>query len=283
MKDEGMEREWEKIIDMEKNSGFINGLEFAVRRLFERIGGAIDFAWRRTGQSQSVARTDLSALVPQIERAVENSLRREGGSIIAPNLIELRYDYETYTKMGGKRREYLQRELSVSIYEYVYNRRYKTLRDLQVKISYDAFTRGLEISLGFGEVKKTVIVRSSSGNTEDEDRVEKTSKHPAIACGLVLRGMGVMPELRAQLSSDSEPVGVGRNVANNLVIKDPTVSNFHAAFVLSHEGNLELADRASSNGTYVNGVLLGTGDKTIVRDGDRVRFGEVELILSINM
>jgi FHA domain len=276
-----MEREWEKIITMEKNSGFINGLEFAVRRLFERIGGAIDFAWRRTGQSQSVVRTDLSALVPQIERAVENSLRREGTSIIAPNLIELRYDYETYTKMGGKRREYLQRELSASIFEYVYNRRYTTLRDLQVKISYDAFTRGLEISLGFGEGKKTVIVRSNSGHAEDKERAEH--KQPAIVCGLVLRGMGIMPELHAQVSSNAEPVGVGRNVANNLVIKDPTVSNFHAAFVLSHEGNLELADRASSNGTYVNGVLLGSGDKTIVRDGDRVRFGEVELILSITM
>src|SRR5262245_33798494 len=272
-----MEREWEKIITMEKNSGFINGLEFAVRRLFERIGGAIDFAWRRTGQSQSIARTDLSALVPQIERAVENSLRREGTSIIAPNLIELRYDYETYTKMGGKRREYLQRELSASIYEYVYNRRYTTLRDLQVKISYDAFTRGLEISMGFGEGKKTVIVRSNSGHSEDEER----SKQPEIVCGLVLRGMGIMPELHAQVSNNAEPVGVGRNVANNLVIKDPTVSNFHAAFVLSHEGNLELADRASSNGTYVNGVLLGSGDKTIVRDGDQLRFGDVELILSI--
>jgi hypothetical protein len=269
------------MIVMEKNSGLINGLEFAVRRLFERIGGALDFAWRRTGQSQSIARTDLSALVPQIERAVENNLKRESGSIIAPNLIELRYDYETYTKMGAKRREYLQRELSASIYEFVYNRRYTTLRDLQVKISYDAFTRGLEINLGFGEGKKTVIVRSSSGNLDNEDRVEKGSKQPAIACGLVLRGMGVFPELRAQVSSDAEPVGIGRNVANTLVIKDPTVSNFHAAFVLSNDGKLELADRASSNGTYVNGVLLGTGDKTIVRDGDLVRFGDVELTLTV--
>jgi FHA domain len=268
---------------MEKNSGLINGLEFAVRRLFERIGGAIDFAWRRTGQSQSVVRTDLSALVPQIERAVENNLRREGGSIIAPNLIELRYDYETYTRMGGKRREYLQRELSASIYEFIYNRRYKTLRDLQVKISYDAFTRGLEINLGFGEGKKTVIVRSSSGNTDHEDRAENVAKQPAIACELVLRGMGVFPELRAQVSSDAEPLGVGRNVANSLVIKHPTVSNFHAAFVLSPDGSLELADRASSNGTYVNGVLLGTGNKTIVRDGDLVRFGEVELTLEITL
>ena len=44
---------------------------------------------------------------------------------------------------------------------------------------------------------------------------------------------------------------------------------------------LWLTDLGSSNGTFVNDVRLGEGDKTIVRDGDRLRFGDVELKLEL--
>jgi hypothetical protein len=260
---------------MEKEKGLINRIEFFVRRFFERIGGTVDYALRRSSQSQSAARTDLSALIPQIERAIESNLRREASRIVAPNLIELRYDYETYTRMGAKRREYLQRELSSSLYEFIYNRRYATLDKMLVRIAYDAFTRGLDISLDFGEGKQAVLVKGAP------DRYVKPA--PRKTCEIVLRGVGPRLELQSRLTSDDEPLSVGRNTANNLVINDPTVSNFHAAFVLRPDGSLELADRASANGVYVNGVLIGSGDKTIVRDGDRVRFGDVEMALLLRM
>jgi hypothetical protein len=258
---------------MEKDPDFVNRIEFLVRRFFERIGGAIDFAWRRGGHSQSGGRTDLSALIPQIERVIEANLRRETSRIIAPNLIELRYDYETYTRMGQKRREFLQRELSTNAYEFIYNRRYATLDRVQVKIGYDAFTRGLDIKVDYGEGKQPVVGKGGS-----QERLEN---EPEKSLEVYLHGLATPLDLRARVSSREEPCGIGRNIANILVIKDPTVSNFHAAFLLRPNGTLELADRASANGTYVNGVLIGTGDRMIVRDGDRVRFGDVEMTLTI--
>ncbi len=264
---------------MEKNPGLINRVEIFVRRLFEQIGGALDFALRRGGHSHVGARTDLSTLIPLIERAIENNLQHEATRIIAPNLIELRYDYETYTQMGQRRREFLERELSSSAYEFVYNRRYSTIDKVQLKIAYDAFTRGLEIKVDFGEGKQAVV---GKGGLENGAAAEPSAK-PGCSCQVVLHGVGTFLELRARVVSDEEPVGVGRNIANAMIIKDPTVSNFHAAFVLRADGTLELADRTSANGTHVNGVLLGTGDKAIVRDGDRVRFGEVEMTLSLTM
>lgn len=266
---------------MEKNLDIANRIEIFVRRLIERIGGTIDFAVRRGGPAQA-GRTDLSAIIPQIERAVENHLRREGTQVIAPNLIELRYDYETYIQMGQKRREFLERELSVNIYEYIYNRRYATLGQTQIKIGYDAFTRGLAIKLDFGEPQEAVIAKGSgapgAGNAAASADSEKKS-----SCEIALRGMVDRAELRALLSSNEEPVGIGRNVGNALIIKDSSVSNFHAALLIRPDGSVELADRASANGTFVNGVLLGEGNKTIVRDGDRVRFGEVEMMLTIKL
>jgi len=256
------------------NRGYANRIEGFVRRLFERVGGAIDFSLRR-GEA---ARTDLSALIPQLERAIESQLKKESDAVTAPNLIELRYDYETYTRMGQERRDYLQRELGSSLFEYIHNRRYRTVAPVTVRIGYDAFTRGLEIRLDFGESPETVILTGSGGETVAE---QSPAEAPERRCELVIRGLRTRQELRATLSSRADPIGVGRNVANELRINDATVSNFHAAFRMRPDGQVELADRSSANGTGVNGVMLGQGEKTIVRDGDRIQFGEVEMALSL--
>lgn len=251
----------------------LNRFETMLRRFFERIGGAIDFALRR-GEHQ---RTDLTALIPQVERMLETRLREEAGRTIAPNLIELRYDYETYTRMGQKRREYLQKELRDSLYEYIYNRRYELLHPVQVKIGYDAFTRGMEVKLDFGEGVAAVMIKGEAGKQAEP----ATAVEPQARAEICLIEQGSRQEHRAGLVSGGEPLSVGRNIANAVVIRDPTISNFHAAFVLRTDGTLELADRASANGTAVNGVLLGSADRTIVRDGDRLRFGEVEAMLVV--
>ena len=259
-----------------KEPDLVGRLEFLVRRFFERIGGAIDFALRRGGTSQVGTRTDLSVLVPQIERAIEAHLRPDDSETVAPNWIELRYDYETYTRIGEKRRDYLQKELSASAYEYIYNRRYKTLDDVQVKITYDAFTIGLEIRVNFGKGQHSVIVGAPEGRG-----LSPVGPETGTGCEVTLRGANGFLEVRARVAETSDPVGIGRNSANELIIKDPTVSNFHAAFVLRRDGTLELADRGSANGTYVNGVLIEAGDRVIVRSDDRVRFGDVEMTLTM--
>jgi hypothetical protein len=250
-------------------------LEFFVRRMFERIGAAFDFALRRGSGLEGGASADLATLVAAIERAIEENLRREESRVVAPNLIELRYDYETYTRMGASRREFLQRELSANIYEYIYNRRYATLGETQVKIAYDAFTRGLEVRTGFGEALSLVMPQN-----EPDRAVAATANR---SCQIVLRLAGNSRELRARLASGGDPAGIGRNSANALIIDDPSVSNFHAALMLAPDGALALADRGSSNGTGVNGVMIEAGGKCVVRDGDRVRFGDVEATLSAAM
>src|SRR5262245_28569992 len=258
-----------------KDDNFSSRLEFFARRLFERIGAAIDFALRRGGGFEGGARADLASLGPLIERAIEDDLKREDSRLLAPNLIELRYDYETYTRMGASRREFLQRELDANVYEYIHNRRYATLDAVQVRIAYDAFTRGLEIKTGFGKPIPAVI----SQNAPAEAAAPGRAKSGTLEVILQIDGATLNP--RTRVSSDAEPVGIGRNSANALIIDDSTVSNFHAALSLLANGNIILADRASSNGTFVNGVALETGGRIIVRDGDRLKFGDVEATLKI--
>jgi hypothetical protein len=256
-------------------------LEYFVRRLFERIGGAIDFALRRGGAIEGGSRADLATLAPLIEQAVEENLKREDSRVVAPNLIELRYDYETYTRMGAPRREFLQRELSASIYEYIYNRRYDTLSEVQVRIAYDAFTRGLEIRTGFGEAMPAVIPQNAPEGATRAARSMTAAPNASISRNVVLRLEDGSRELGASVTSNAEPVGIGRNSANSLIVNDPSVSNFHAALTFSADGSLFLADRGSSNGTFVNGVALEPGGRCIVRDGDRLKFGDIEATLKV--
>jgi pSer/pThr/pTyr-binding forkhead associated (FHA) protein len=98
---------------------------------------------------------------------------------------------------------------------------------------------------------------------------------------VVLQIEGASRNSRARVASGGEPAGIGRNSANAIIIDDSTVSNFHAALTILANGNLILADRGGSNGTYVNDVALESGGRCIVRDGDRLKFGDVEATLKI--
>jgi hypothetical protein len=259
-----------------KEADLPHRVEYFVRRFFERLGGALDFALRRPLNPQP--RTDVTALVPQLERAIEEKLRHEGGRVVAPNLIELRYDYETYSRLTAKRREFLERELRATIYEYAHNRRYTTLGDIKVKVGFDVFTRKLTIIARFPDEAEAPPAAQSQGKSPTSADKAAAAQAEARRVEVVLRGN--RRESRARVVSGT-PTGVGRSHDNAIVIEDPSVSNVHAAFSLHANGTLWLADLTSSNGTFVNGVQLGAGDKSVVRGGDRLQFGDVEVTLEV--
>lgn len=250
--------------DLPKDEAITNRVEGGVRKFFERLGGALDFALRRPLNPQP--RTDITALIPQLERAIDDKLKHEGNKVIAPNLIELRYDYETYQQLTNKRIEFLERELRLSVYEYIHNRRYATRGDVQVKLAYDMFTRKLTIKAEFPDEAPPPVAT-------------QTDAAPQIAAAqaeIVLKNKRF--ELRTKAASGAR-IGVGRGHDNILVLEDSTVSSVHAAFTLAANGTLYLTDLGSSNGTFVNGVQIAMGDKTIVRASDQLRFGDVEMTL----
>lgn len=69
-------------------------------------------------------------------------------------------------------------------------------------------------------------------------------------------------------------VTVGRAPDQHIVLDDPSVSRVHAQIVLDN-GYWKLVNLLSSNGTFVNGKKISIAP---IADGDRIRFGQVELI-----
>ena len=66
---------------------------------------------------------------------------------------------------------------------------------------------------------------------------------------------------------------LGRHHACDVVLSDPSVSRRHARLVF-RDGNWVLQDLDSTNGTTVNGVLVG---RCSLRPGDRLALGEERL------
>jgi pSer/pThr/pTyr-binding forkhead associated (FHA) protein len=68
---------------------------------------------------------------------------------------------------------------------------------------------------------------------------------------------------------------IGKAAHNRLVINDATVSSTHA-IIIARNGGYNIADLGSSNGTFINGRLLGKEAHTL-QHGDKIQFGQVLL------
>jgi hypothetical protein len=74
----------------------------------------------------------------------------------------------------------------------------------------------------------------------------------------------------------SERVSVGRARNSDVVLRDASVSKFHAWFARDEDNHYFLADAHSRNGTFKNDVQLAEGEPVRVTSGDLLRFGTVE-------
>lgn len=68
---------------------------------------------------------------------------------------------------------------------------------------------------------------------------------------------------------------IGRGRQNDILIDDPSVSNYHCELLLSADG-LILRDMGSTNGTFVDGRMV---DEISLRSGQVLRLGQVQIVV----
>jgi pSer/pThr/pTyr-binding forkhead associated (FHA) protein len=68
---------------------------------------------------------------------------------------------------------------------------------------------------------------------------------------------------------------IGRAAGADFIVDAALVSRVHCRLTALPDGQLELRDLESTNGTYVNGERV---DTVHLRQGDRVQVGRVELV-----
>lgn len=71
------------------------------------------------------------------------------------------------------------------------------------------------------------------------------------------------------------PISIGRASDNAIVLSDAGISSRHARLQMSKDGPM-VSDLGSTNGTWVNGIRLAPNAPTLLRAGDKIRFGRLE-------
>jgi pSer/pThr/pTyr-binding forkhead associated (FHA) protein len=69
---------------------------------------------------------------------------------------------------------------------------------------------------------------------------------------------------------------IGRAIGANFIVDAALVSRVHCRLTALPDGELELCDLESTNGTYVNGNRV--AEAVYVASGDRIQVGRVEMI-----
>jgi pSer/pThr/pTyr-binding forkhead associated (FHA) protein len=68
---------------------------------------------------------------------------------------------------------------------------------------------------------------------------------------------------------------IGRATAADFIVDEALVSRVHCRLTVLPDGDLELADLESTNGTFVNGERI---ERVRLDPGDRVQVGRVEMV-----
>jgi FHA domain-containing protein len=105
-------------------------------------------------------------------------------------------------------------------------------------------------------------------------------EEPARTLVAVLAAPGLRP------GGAAFPVRVGKSFlgahpSNDVCLRDDAQVSSEHAVLLARHGRFFLADRMSSNGTWVNGEEVAAGSQTELHDRDRIRCGASELVLLV--
>jgi hypothetical protein len=113
-----------------------------------------------------------------------------------------------------------------------------------------------------------------TGHTMILDRDALRSAKPRAPQGVIVAREG---SVRREMPLTAEPITVGRDPKNDIVLDDRRVSRRHAEVRL-RLGRYTLYDLQSTNGTFVNGRRIA---EMVLSDEDRISIGGAELVVRL--
>ncbi|OBI81112.1 ABC transporter ATP-binding protein [Mycobacterium sp. 1245805.9] len=102
------------------------------------------------------------------------------------------------------------------------------------------------------------------------------TKPPEVANLATKMFQALLPSRSGAMPKSSDAVTIGRSTDNDIVIQDVLASRHHAFLTQTPLGT-EIRDAHSVNGTFVNGVRVGSA---ILTEGDVVTIGNVDLVFT---
>jgi hypothetical protein len=123
---------------------------------------------------------------------------------------------------------------------------------------------------------ETRLIEASSRLRHPDTLRAGTKETQALIAAALRDASGAFPVAKTPRNPLRKYISVGRTRNNDIVFPTRFVSKVHAFFARTPAGDWELCDRGSTNGTFLNGVQLRTGEWERVRIDDVLRFGYIE-------
>jgi pSer/pThr/pTyr-binding forkhead associated (FHA) protein len=243
---------------------------------------------RWTGRNwQPSSSLAASEIIERLKRLLDSEVRDLGAKgKFVPHNIKLKMQWDKFSTDAQTGLEKLKDELLVATIDHINDKRYHTFAPIDLEIKPDYFTDGIKLTSSFEtfadeqEPEGTLNVTMPDLKNVLIAPLEEIAAAPAAE--IYVAELTVYGKVRkVELSFiEKQRRSVGRTKQNDLWIDDPSVSKLHAAFVLNSERQLMLADTGSTNGTFINGQRIAYGKAHLIIEGDKLKFGTIEVNLT---
>jgi hypothetical protein len=258
-------------------------VEKLLRRVFDRVGAAVDRKLGRTGDAETVFTT--SRLIERMERLIDERVREDSQrGRIAPHLMKLKIEWGTHSEAPADAIKELENEVLAAAIDHINDARLRTLAPVEVETVVDIFTSGIAVDPTFGEFEDDLKREDEERRRAEAGGVDVPHTQPgALAAPKDVRIMArttigrETTETPLAFKPGGRRLNVGRASDSDLYLNHPSVSKIHAALLMNREGTLLVSDTGSTNGTFINGRRIAYGEARHVEDGDVIGFGEVEV------
>ncbi|HEY0051628.1 MAG TPA: FHA domain-containing protein [Pyrinomonadaceae bacterium] len=257
--------------------------DWLVGGILAKLGESFDRLTGRNWKPSSSLAT--SELIERLKKLLDSKVRDLGehGRFV-PHNIKLKMQWDKFSTDAEKALEKLQTELHAAAIDHINDNRYHTYAPIKVEVKPDYFTEGVNLHAGFekfGEqeeseedILKVTMPQISLQNIVINPEPEPEPEPEKFVAAFKVAGREKSIELEFKLSQRRN---VGRTKENDLMLDDASVSKIHASLVLNGENQLMVADTGSTNGTFINNQRIAYGKASMINDGDRVKFGTVEV------
>lgn len=258
--------------------------DWLVRGVLTKIGETFDRLTGRNWKPSSSLAT--SELIERIKTMLDAETKEtDGKGKFVPHNIKLKMQWDKFSTDAEDAMRKLEHELLTAAVDHINDRRYHTYAPIQLEIKPDYFTEGVKLMTSFGkfaeesgdaavsvsvpDLKNIVIAPAEETPVEIEKEI--------FTFEFTVQNKTKFIELAF---AERERKSVGRTKENDLSIDDQSVSKIHAALVLNSDNELMVADTGSTNGTFINGQRIAYGKGIIVKDTDKLKFGNIKVELT---
>ncbi len=258
--------------------------DWFVRGILTKLGEMFDeFTGRNWKPSSSLA---TSELIEKLKKLLDAEAKDEGAKgKFVPHNIKLLMQWDKFSIDAESALKKLEDELLIAAVDHINDKRYHTFAPIKLEIKNDYFTEGVKLLASFDnfaeETEREVAVNVTVPDLKNvilnpiAEEIAAPEKEIFIA-EFVLKST---PKKVKLAFDEKERKSVGRTKENDLAIDDESVSKVHAALVLNSDKQLMVADTGSTNGTFINGERIAYGRAFIIKDGDKLKFGTIEVFL----